>query len=453
MTATRTLHVFTGPTLPAARARGLVPQAVVHPPVRHGDLLRLDAAEGDVVVLLDGLWHQAAPVRHKEILMLLADGVTVLGAASMGALRAAELTAYGMLGAGTVYHAFLDGSLERDDEVAVLHTPEGEGVTEALVNLRTAARRAHGDGRLSGQEAVGLEAIAADLPYTRRTWPALARAARAAGLEDAFARLDAWRRVNPWDLKREDAERALHWATALAAHRPGTGAWLGETWRTSFTRYWASAFTPTGCGQPPLLALLQHQQLYDDRFPAHWQARVLAAIADVPGDAPGHTVGLEEAAVTAAVVRGLRTEALTDAQRVFWLTDTEVRTLDEREQTVRILVRSACWDGAWDVWPTTPGEATGLLDDTDECVEAVTTCLRRNAAVAEADPRHTVDRLDPARIGQHLAARWSLPAGADEQVRDAAARDRGLRSFAAAVEVARTFYLTERPEPTATAAR
>lgn len=438
-----TLHVFTGPTLPAARARDLVPQAVVHPPVRHGDLLRLGAGPGDVVLLIDGLWHQAAPVRHKEILMLLAGGVTVAGAASMGALRAAELTAYGMLGAGAIYEAFRTGTLTADDEVTVLHTPEGTQVTEALVNLRTAARRAHAAGRLSEQEAAHLEAVAADLPYTRRTWPALARAAREADLEDAFAALDAWRRVNPWDLKREDAERALHWSTTLTTHRPGTGAWQGEAWRTSFTRYWASAFVPAGRGQPPLFALLQHQQLYDPGFPARWRTRVLAAIAGVPRDAPG----LEKAAAMAAAERGLRIEALTGDQRGFWLTGTEARTLEGVEQTVRILVRSACWDGAWDVWPATPGEAASLLDGADECAEAVTACLRRNAAVAEADPRRTIARLDSGRIGRHLAVRWGLPAGADGRVRDAAARDRGLRSFAAAVEVARTFYLTERTAP------
>ncbi|WP_431981442.1 TfuA-like protein [Streptomyces qinglanensis] len=443
-----TLHVFTGPTLPAARARDLVPQAVVHPPVRLGDLLRLGAGPGDVVLLIDGLWHQAAPVRHKEILMLLADGVTVAGAASMGALRAAELTAYGMLGAGAIYEAFRTGTLTADDEVAVLHTPEGTQVTEALVNLRTAVRRAHAAGRLSEQEAAPLEAAAAGLPYTRRTWPALAHAARDAGLQDAFAALDAWRRVSPWDLKREDAERALHWSTTLADHRPGTGGWQGEAWRTSFTRYWASAHPPAGPGQPPLLALLQHQQLYDPNFPARWRARVLAAIAGVPGDAPG----LEKAAATATAERGLRIEALTGDQAGFWLTDTEMRTLDGTEQTVRILVRSACWDGAWDAWPAAPGEAAGLLADVQGAAEAVTACLRRNAAVAQADPRRTIDRLDAGRIGRHLAARWGLPAPADQRVRDAAARDRGLRSFASAVEVARTFYLTERTAPAAAAA-
>ena len=47
-----TTHVFAGPTVTADRVRELLPGAVTHPPVRHGDLLRLGAVAGDTVVLL-----------------------------------------------------------------------------------------------------------------------------------------------------------------------------------------------------------------------------------------------------------------------------------------------------------------------------------------------------------------------------------------------------------------
>jgi hypothetical protein len=82
--------VYAGPTIGAAEITAIVPDAAVHPPVRHGDLLRLAAEPGDIVVLIDGAWHQAPPVRHKEILHLLAAGVRVVGAASMGALSCAH---------------------------------------------------------------------------------------------------------------------------------------------------------------------------------------------------------------------------------------------------------------------------------------------------------------------------------------------------------------------------
>ena len=66
-------------------------------------------------------------VWHKEILWAMAQGIHVFGAASIGALRAAELDAFGMRGIGRIYEAFRDGVLEDDDEVAVLHGPEELG--------------------------------------------------------------------------------------------------------------------------------------------------------------------------------------------------------------------------------------------------------------------------------------------------------------------------------------
>jgi len=66
-------------------------------------------------------------------------GVPVLGASSLGALRAAELDAYGMRGVGRVFEAFADGTLTADDEVAAAHGPQETGfiaLSVALVNVR-----------------------------------------------------------------------------------------------------------------------------------------------------------------------------------------------------------------------------------------------------------------------------------------------------------------------------
>ena len=45
----------------------------------------------------------------------------------MGALRAAELHVFGMVGVGRVFELFRDGLLEDDDEVAVAHGPADSG--------------------------------------------------------------------------------------------------------------------------------------------------------------------------------------------------------------------------------------------------------------------------------------------------------------------------------------
>lgn len=48
-------------------------------------------------------------VWHKELLYTLQEGVEVCGASSMGALRAAELESFGMLGVGVIFQAYRDG--------------------------------------------------------------------------------------------------------------------------------------------------------------------------------------------------------------------------------------------------------------------------------------------------------------------------------------------------------
>src|SRR5690625_3155065 len=90
-----TVHVFTGPTLSGDEVVDRVDGEMVYPPVEHGDLLSLDIRTGDIVVIIDGYYHQRAPGGHKEVLQLLERGIAVVGCASMGALRAAELAAYG----------------------------------------------------------------------------------------------------------------------------------------------------------------------------------------------------------------------------------------------------------------------------------------------------------------------------------------------------------------------
>ncbi|MFC9602434.1 TfuA-like protein [Streptomyces niveus] len=447
-----TVHVFSGPTVPAVRVREVVPGAVTHPPVRHGDLMRLGAGPGDTVLIIDGLWHQSAPVRHKEILALLADGVAVVGAASMGALRAAELAPYGMVGVGRIFEDFRSGALDADDEVAVLHTDDGRPLSEALVNLRAALTRAAADGQLEDIEADRLADLARSLPYTSRSWTALGRLAAGEGLGPAFSRADTWRHTHPCDAKREDAERALALVAAGLPPAPGAGAWAwaGEPWQTSFVRYWQAAFRPGAetSGQPvSFLALLHHQQLYDPEIPARWRARVLAAIAHETGDdvcRPVRSEAVERSALRFAAAAGVEVGSMSGDQLAHWLTEEEVSQLPPEEALVRVVVRSARLDGAWTVWPAAVAEAGDLLGAVAPAAEAAAAAYALNAEIETADPRHTTAHLSAERIASHLAQHWELPEECGQAVLDAAARDRAFRDFAGAVEVARAFYLSAR---------
>ena len=73
------------------------------------------------IAIIDGYFDSVPAVSHKEILVALSMGVPVYGAASMGALRVAELHHFGMIGVGRIFERYREGSLEDDDEVAVVH--------------------------------------------------------------------------------------------------------------------------------------------------------------------------------------------------------------------------------------------------------------------------------------------------------------------------------------------
>src|ERR1051325_6235037 len=112
--------VYLGPSLPRAEAEGIL-RARYRPPVRRGDL---EAVEGaPLVVVIDGEFGQNLSVSPKEILRLLDGGTRVLGASSMGALRAAELFPYGMEGHGWIFENYKSGRITGDDEVALAYSP------------------------------------------------------------------------------------------------------------------------------------------------------------------------------------------------------------------------------------------------------------------------------------------------------------------------------------------
>ncbi|MEH2140081.1 TfuA-like protein [Nostoc sp.] len=130
--------IFLGPTLSVSQASQILPGRYFAP-VRCGDILACLRLQPRVIAIIDGFFDQSASVWHKEILWALEAGVRVFGASSMGALRAAELEAFGMEGFGAIFAAYREGRYIGDDEVAILHSnPESQfqPLTDALVNIR-----------------------------------------------------------------------------------------------------------------------------------------------------------------------------------------------------------------------------------------------------------------------------------------------------------------------------
>jgi hypothetical protein len=202
------VYVFAGPTISAAEARREL-EAVYMPPAAEGDVYRVALEQTRAIGIIDGYFHSTPTVRHKEILWAMSRGIHVFGSASIGALRAAELVAFGMEGVGTVFGYYRDGILEDDDEVAIVHGPAESGfraVSEAMVNIRQTLRKAVLVDVISPELLTALEKIAKKLFYPNRSYPALLRSALEYGLpEPELTRLSQWLPQNHVNQKREDA--------------------------------------------------------------------------------------------------------------------------------------------------------------------------------------------------------------------------------------------------------
>ncbi|CAL9572615.1 hypothetical protein SUDANB95_04826 [Actinosynnema sp. ALI-1.44] len=432
------IHVFLGPTLPADVVASLVPGAVVHPPVAHGDLLRLRLGRGDVVVLVDGYYHQSASVRHKEILSLLASGVRVVGCSSMGALRAAELHPHGMIGNGVVFDLFRCGVVDADDEVAVAHTPgpEYRALSVPLVAVRFVADEAERHGVLATGEAQAIVGVAREIHYVERSWRAV-EVAVPGHLRPAFDRLTGFRarRGAELDVKAKDAVDTLRRLEDLlsAGDGPGLGAADVDTW---FLREWRAEFGSSAPGQDDVDdgRVLRYQQVYRRDFPVRWRR---FALEEVAAGAVGGPV--EQRALAAAAAEGITTTSTTAEQERHWLTPAERAEAAPEEKVLLLLVRSyRSASATHDLLTAQPDLVTEPA-----ARRAVAEAEVVNREVASWAGNHGIDHLKRAVLVAHLAETWQLDPG-DSAALNAAARDRGLGSLDRAIDAVRPFYLRAR---------
>lgn len=226
------LHV--GPTLPDAHQ--WAGDILVRDPAVQGDIFRSVEDGATVIGIVDGGFEYTAPLWHKEILYALSAGVTVLGAASMGALRAAECHAFGMIGIGKIFHEYATGIRIDDSDVAQLHGPAELGwmpLSEPLVNVSATIEALAEHDVISGVEARQLHAIAGSIFFKDRTWRSIIALADFidAGRAPAIAKALRTFSINQ---KRADALELL----TVMAHCSGIRAAVEAGWRFQQTSLW-----------------------------------------------------------------------------------------------------------------------------------------------------------------------------------------------------------------------
>lgn len=197
--------VFVGPSLPDAA--GLCAREIsVRGPAIQGDVRDAIDAGATCIGLIDGGFEYQPPVWHKEILYGLSVGVRIFGASSMGALRAVECEAYGMIGIGTIFEGFKSGKFIDDADVALLHGPGELGypaLTLPLVNVIATLDVLNREGQLSISQRAVLEGCARNIFFKERIWETIVRES---GLDIEL--LPILRR-GLVDVKRQDAQQLL----------------------------------------------------------------------------------------------------------------------------------------------------------------------------------------------------------------------------------------------------
>lgn len=244
MTSKHEIVVFLGPTLPRQRARSHL-EAHYLPPAEQGSIFgAARSLQPRVIALIDGSFAKVPAVRHKEILWALSRGIQVYGAASMGAVRAAELDDFGVRGHGLIYRWYRATPFADDDEVAVAMTPPelgAEPLGEALINMRITLRRGERAGVIPRDMRCMLEDLARSIHFVQRSYESLFDQARSSLPSQWFSMIDPlqrWVAEHAVDQKRADAIallRLLAASEAPAAHadrQPGpfrmTEAWAAD---------------------------------------------------------------------------------------------------------------------------------------------------------------------------------------------------------------------------------
>ncbi len=196
--------VFLGPSLARDAALDILPGAIIAPPVAQGDIASICrmATPPEAIGIVDGLFRKSLSVWHKEILFALSRGVRVLGASSMGALRAVECEPWGAEPVGEIA-AWVKAGLASDADVALAHAGAEHGWRALSVPMVNVLATLAACAELPAFRYHSILKAAARLFYADRTWPGIFEAGQCTPAEREVIA------ANPRDQKATDARAML----------------------------------------------------------------------------------------------------------------------------------------------------------------------------------------------------------------------------------------------------
>jgi TfuA protein len=162
------LKIYSRLSLTAEDVRGILPKAVTAPPIKRGDIGADLRAGWQVIAIVDGEFNQSLAVTPTEVLDALRCGVKVYGSSSMGALRAAELEPFGMIGHGKVFETLRGSAYFRDDHLGQIYFQEHQA-SLPMIDLVFGLERLLETGRTDGRTANKIEKAYLKMHYAERS--------------------------------------------------------------------------------------------------------------------------------------------------------------------------------------------------------------------------------------------------------------------------------------------
>ena len=204
--------VYAGLSIPFDEAKEILDstsdvEVIYKRPIQRGDLGAALKENPNIIGIIDGVFHQNSAVSHKEILNVMKKGIEVVGASSMGALRASELDVLGMKGIGYVYRQYKEGIVDSDDDVAVMLDSETlEAISQPLINMKYVFENAVDENIITNDEKESLLEISKKTFYPKRSY---AKTLAESGLDNDKKDdlIDFIRKSK--DIKKEDAKELL----------------------------------------------------------------------------------------------------------------------------------------------------------------------------------------------------------------------------------------------------
>lgn len=207
--------IYTGLSISFDEAKNIL-DADYKPPIKRDDINNLLDKQEDVEIIgiIDGVFHQSPAVSHKEILRALKNDITVVGGASMGALRACELYPYGMIGIGNIFEDYKNGIIESDDDVAVSLNPTTyEQISDSWINMKYNFQQAQDANIITCKETENLLATAKEIYYPRRSFEYVIKKSELTQKKQKD--LQEYLNKQGFDIKHDDAKAVIEYIKTL----------------------------------------------------------------------------------------------------------------------------------------------------------------------------------------------------------------------------------------------